>query len=104
MTRINFLVTTLFEVFNRLQAFLFFLSFFGESTPIRAQVFLLARGSHHNVEIAEKLGKRVNKSENFNPRTTTTTISSVNTDIGAEFCPVGLEPSTSRKAVQRPTT
>ena len=65
-----------------------FLSFFRESTrdskentfctlwePIRAQVFLLARGSHHNVEIAEKLGKRVNKSENFNPRTTMTTIS-----------------------------
>ena len=95
----------------------FFILFFGnqqggskENTfctlwqPIRAQVFLLARGSHHNVEIAEKLGKRVNKSENFNSRTTMTTISSVNTDTGAEFCSVGLEPSTSRKAAQRPTT
>ena len=93
-----------------------FLSFFRESTrdskentfctlwePIRAQVFLLARGSHHNVEIAEKLGKRVNKSENFNPRTTMTTISSVNTDIGAEFFSVGLEPSTCRKATRRST-
>ena len=59
---------------------------------------MLARASHHNVEIAEKLGKRVNKSENFNPRTTMTTISSVNTNIGAEFCSVGLEPSTSHKA------
>ena len=68
----------------------FFFSFFGESTreskentcctlgwPIRmrTQVFLLARGSHHNVEMAHKLGKRVNKSENFNPRTKMTTIS-----------------------------
>ena len=89
-TKINCLVTTLYEVFNRLQAFFFFFSFFGESTreskentcctlgwPIRmrTQVFLLARGSHHNVEMAQKLGKRVNKSENCNPRTTMTTIS-----------------------------
>ena len=66
---------TLYKVFNRLQAFLFFSPFFGESTreskentcctlgwPIRmrTQVFLLARGSHHNVEMAQKLGKRVN--------------------------------------------
>ena len=28
----------------------------------------------------------------------------VSADIGAEFCSVGLEPSTSRTAVQRPTT
>ena len=28
----------------------------------------------------------------------------VSADIGAEFCRVGLEPSTSRKVVQRPTT
>ena len=27
---------------------------------MRTQVFLLARGSHHNVEMAQKLGKRVN--------------------------------------------
>ena len=88
--KINCLVMTLYKVFNRLQAFLFFFSFFGESTreskentcctlgwPIRmrTQVFLLARGSHHNVEMAQKLDKRVNKSENFNPRTTMTTIS-----------------------------
>ena len=58
-----------------------FLSFFGESTI-----------------------KRVNKSENFNPRTTMTMISSVNTDIGAECFSVALEPSTSRKAARRPTT
>ena len=73
--KINCLVTTLYEVFNRLQAFIFFFSFFGESTreskentcctlgwPIRMRikVFLLARGSHHNVEMAQKLGKRVN--------------------------------------------
>ena len=31
-------------------------------------------------------------------------VGSVKTDIGAEFCSVGLEPSTSRTAVQRPTT
>ena len=31
-----------------------------------------------------------------------TTISSVNTDMGAEFCSVGLEPSTSRMAARRP--
>ena len=31
-------------------------------------------------------------------------VGSVKTDIGAEFCSVGLEPSTSRKAAQRPTT
>ena len=81
--KINCLVTTLYEVFNRLQAFLFF-SFFGNQRnqctlgwPIRmrTQVILLARGSHHNVEMAQKLGKRVNKSENCNPRTTMTTIS-----------------------------
>ena len=60
MTKINCLVTTLYEVFNKLKAFFFFL--FWESTreskentfctlwlPIRAQVFLLARGSHHNI-------------------------------------------------------
>ena len=58
-----------------------FLSFFGESTI-----------------------KRVNKSEIFNPRTTMTMISSVNTDIGAECFSVALEPSTSRKAARRPTT
>ena len=58
-----------------------FLSFFGESTI-----------------------KRVNKSENFNPRTTMTMISSVNTDIGTECFSVALEPSTSRTAAQRPTT
>ena len=33
-----------------------------------------------------------------------TTISSVNTDIGVEFCSVALEPSTSRTAARRPTT
>ena len=60
MTKINCLVTTLYEVFNKLKAFLFF-SFFGNQRgnqkktfctlwlPIRAQVFLLARGSHHNI-------------------------------------------------------
>ena len=32
------------------------------------------------------------------------TVGSVNTDIGAEFCSVGLEPSTSRTAARRPTT
>ena len=66
----------------------FFILFFGnqrggskENTfctlwqPIRAQVFLLARESHHNVSIAEKLGKRVSKSEKFNNRITMTTIS-----------------------------
>ena len=31
-------------------------------------------------------------------------VGSVSADIGAEFCCVGLEHSTSRKAVQRPTT
>ena len=29
---------------------------------------------------------------------------SVSADIGAEFCSVGLEPSTSNTVVQRPTT
>ena len=32
------------------------------------------------------------------------TVGSVNADIGAEFCCVGLEPLTSRKVVQRPKT
>ena len=31
-------------------------------------------------------------------------VGSVSADIGAEFCCVGLEHSTSRTAVQRPTT
>ena len=31
-------------------------------------------------------------------------VGSVNIDIGAEFCCVGLEPSTSRTAARRPTT
>ena len=31
-------------------------------------------------------------------------VGSVSADIGAEFCCVGLEPSTSCTAVQRPTT
>ena len=87
MKKINCLVTTLYEVFNRLQAFLFFFLFFENQRgnqrntfftlwqPIRAQVFLLARESHHNVQIAEKLGKRVNKSEKLNTRITMTTIS-----------------------------
>ena len=82
--KINCLVTTLNEVFNRLKAFLFIFFIFGESTreskentfcTIREQVFLLAHGSHHNVEIAEKLGKRVKKSEKFNTRISMTTIS-----------------------------
>ena len=89
--KINCLVTTLYKVFNRYSTSIsFFFSFFGESTMetkentcctlgwpsrMRTQVFLLARGSHHNVEMAQKLGKRVKKSENFNPRTTMTTIS-----------------------------
>ena len=84
MAKINCLVTTLNEVFNRLQAFLFIFFIFGESTReskentfcmIREQVFLLAHGSHHNVEIAEKLGKRVKKNEKFNTRIPMTTIS-----------------------------
>ena len=82
----------------------FFFPFWGINADQSTGVFLLARGSHHNVEIAEKLGKRVNKSKNFNPRTSMTTISSVNTDIGVEFCSVALEPSTSRTAARRPTT
>ena len=31
-------------------------------------------------------------------------VGSVSADIVAEFCSVGLEPSTSRMVVQRPTT
>ena len=31
-------------------------------------------------------------------------VGSTNTDIGAEFCSVGLEPSTSRTTARRPTT
>ena len=31
-------------------------------------------------------------------------VGSVKTDIGAEFCCVGLEPSTSRTTARRPTT
>ena len=41
----------------------------------QSTAFLLAHRSHLNVKIVEELGKRVNKSENFNPRTTMTTIS-----------------------------
>ena len=66
----------------------FFFSFFGESTreskentcctlgwPIRmrTQVFLLARGSHHNVEMAQKLGKRVNDFLNIYENETSST-------------------------------
>ena len=82
-TKIYCLVTTLNEVFNRLQAFLF--SFCRESkwkskenafwVGDQSTAFLLAHRSHLNVKIVEELGKRVNKSENFNPRTTMTTIS-----------------------------
>ena len=84
MAKINCLVTTLNEVFNRLQAFLFIFFILGESTReskentfcmIREQVFLLAHGSHHNVEIAEKLDKSVKKNEKFNTRIPMTTIS-----------------------------
>ena len=32
------------------------------------------------------------------------TVGSVNADIGAELCSIGLKPSTSRTAVWRPTT
>ena len=31
-------------------------------------------------------------------------VGTVNIDIGAEFCSVGLEPSTSRTTARRPTT
>ena len=31
-------------------------------------------------------------------------VGTVNTDIGAEFCSVGLEPSTSRTTARRPKT
>ena len=31
-------------------------------------------------------------------------VGSVGADVGAEFCCVGLEPSTSRTAARRPTT
>ena len=80
----NCLVRTLYQVFNSRQAFLFFSPFLGNRRGNRKktyfaflgfQVFLLARGSHHKVEVAEKLGKRVNKSERSNPRPTMTTIS-----------------------------
>ena len=77
---------TLYEVFNRLQAFLFFL-LWGIKVGIerkhilhswladQSTAFLLAHGSHLNIKIAEELRKPVHKSENFNPRTTMTTIS-----------------------------
>ena len=62
-----FLVTKLYEVFNRLQAFLFFL-LWGIKVGIerkhilhswvadQSTAFLLARGSHLKVKIAEELG------------------------------------------------
>ena len=46
---------TLYEVFNRLQAFLFFLlwginvGMEGKRVPVQSTGFLLARGSYHNV-------------------------------------------------------
>ena len=85
-TKIYCLVTKLYEVFNRLQAFLYFL-LWGIKVGIerkhilhswvadQSTAFLLAHGSHLNVYIAEELGRRVNKSENFNPRPTMTKIS-----------------------------
>ena len=54
-TKIYCLVTKLYEVFNRLQAFLFFLlwginvGMEGKRVPVQSTGFLLARGSYHNV-------------------------------------------------------
>ena len=65
-TKIYCLVTKLYEIFNRLQAFLFFL-LWGIKVGIerkhilhswvadQSTAFLLARGSHLNVWVAEKL-------------------------------------------------
>ena len=66
-TKIYCLVTKLYEVFNRLQAFRFFL-LWGIKVGIerkhilhswvadQSTAFLLARGSHLKVKIAEELG------------------------------------------------
>ena len=55
VAKIYCLVMTLHEVFNRLQAFLFFLlwginvGMEGKRVPVQSTGFLLAHGSYHNV-------------------------------------------------------
>ena len=73
VTKRNYLVTTLYEVFNRLQAFLF--SFlWGIKVEIQRKQILHSRVSPYRINSRE-IGKHVSKRENFNTRNTMTTIS-----------------------------